>query len=320
MIYAITPNPALDLSGVVDELVPNEKMYVYDETRFPGGNAINAARVITALGAKVVATGFLGGGTGDELRDLLRAEGVSTRFLEIEGHTRTSITIFNKASGLLTRLSFPGPTIKAEDATALVSLLAKADRRDLFVIGGSLPPGFGTSRLVSLLRFARSRSIPCVVDVPGKHLGAVVSEGALLIKPNLHELQDLAERKITSRSSVLRFAKSHTNKVPFICVSSVDGGALLITSSGAWFGKGPRIKVRSDVGAGDSMVGAMAAQFSKAKAFDARRLAGNAPFCAALLRQGLAAAMAKLAMPGTQLGTGKQIQGFFPKIRIQRVE
>src|SRR5690242_15734995 len=72
MIYTITPNPALDLGGVVDRLVPNEKSYVQDETRFPGGNAINAARIIKKLGQPVIASGFLGGGTGDEIEKLLR--------------------------------------------------------------------------------------------------------------------------------------------------------------------------------------------------------------------------------------------------------
>ena len=40
-ICTLTPNPALDLGGIADKIVPNEKSYVHDEKRYPGGNGIN---------------------------------------------------------------------------------------------------------------------------------------------------------------------------------------------------------------------------------------------------------------------------------------
>jgi len=48
-----------------------------------------------------------------------------------------------------------------------------------------------------------------------------------------------------------------------ICVSSVEGGALLVTRNGSFFGRAPKISIHSSVGAGDSMVGAMIAQLYK---------------------------------------------------------
>jgi tagatose 6-phosphate kinase len=69
-VCTVTPNPALDLSGLVDDLKPNEKSYVYDSTRWPGGNSINVARILTRLHVPVLATGFLGGSVGQEIRGL----------------------------------------------------------------------------------------------------------------------------------------------------------------------------------------------------------------------------------------------------------
>lgn len=320
MIYTITPNPALDLGGTVDDLVPNEKMYVYNETRFPGGNGINAARVISALGVSVRATGFLGGGTGDEIKDLLKNERVPNRFVSINGHTRTSITVLNKRSRLQTRLSFPGPRIRKAEIESLFSYLSKSNSNDIFVIGGSLPPGFPTSNLIALLRLAERQSIPCIVDVPGRHLGAVVRQGALLIKPNLVEFQKLVGRKIFSRSAVLAAARDITPRVSLVCVSSVEGGALLVTKGAAWFGKGPQVRVRSQVGAGDSMVGAMAAELSKMQKKEFNWAARQGDDWGDLLRWGLSSAMAKLINPGTKLGSRKQMRSFYPKIQIERLE
>ena len=75
-IYTLTPNPALDLWGHVAQITPNEKNYVFAERRDPGGNGINAARVIHRLGGRVTALGFLGGSVGAEIERLLDHEGV----------------------------------------------------------------------------------------------------------------------------------------------------------------------------------------------------------------------------------------------------
>lgn len=315
MIYTLTPNPALDLGGIVDNLVPNEKNYVYSETRDPGGNGINAARVIHALGVPVRATGFLGGGSGDEIKDLLIADGVDCAFVGIRAHTRVSVTVSNRKSGLQTRLSFPGPKIRKQDREKLLGLASRIPKSSLFVIGGSLPEGFGEQMLMKLIKVAKKRNVFCVVDVPGRHLRAAVDAGPLLIKPNLVEFQELVGRSVTGRHAVLEAARKVTAKVALVCVSSVDGGALLVGRDSAWFGKGPPVTVRSQVGAGDSMVGAMSAMLWRLKRFEENlaEIGGD------LLRWGLAAATATLTTPGTKLGTGKEIKRYYSRVHIERV-
>ena len=51
-ILTVTPNPALDLGGVVKEIIPDEKNYVEEETRHPGGNAINSAPYDSRVGRR----------------------------------------------------------------------------------------------------------------------------------------------------------------------------------------------------------------------------------------------------------------------------
>ena len=47
-LYTLTPNPALDLSGHVRSLIPNEKNTVFAIRKDPGGNGINAAKIALA--------------------------------------------------------------------------------------------------------------------------------------------------------------------------------------------------------------------------------------------------------------------------------
>ena len=45
-LITVTLNPVLDITGKVSKVIPNEKNYVEDERRYPGGNGINVARIL----------------------------------------------------------------------------------------------------------------------------------------------------------------------------------------------------------------------------------------------------------------------------------
>ncbi len=308
VIISITPNPALDLSGTVNNIKPNEKAYVHDERRAPGGNAINSARILQRLGVPVLASGFLGGGTGKEIQRLLEREELRHSFIKISGTTRINVTVSNKSDHKQTRLSFPGPMLSRAEVKALVDFVSARQDISLLIIGGSLPPGFGSAEIVGMIKMARKKGIQVIVDCPGPVLAKVVKSGPLLIKPNLEEFQELTQSRVKTIHGVLKKSRELLSSVEMICVSSVEGGALFITKQEAFFGKIPKVRVRSTVGAGDSMVGAMAAQLHKGETRGEE-----------ILRWGLAAAAATLIQPGTTLGTATDINREYRRIQIRKV-
>ncbi len=324
MIYTITPNPALDLGGIVDELIPNEKAYVYDETRFPGGNALNASRIIQKLGYPVIAGGFLGGGTGEEIKSLLRIEKVPHHFIQIKNPTRVNVTVSHRKTFLQTRLSFPGPKVSNQEIKDLYDWISEIPLPAFLILGGSFPPGFSTQNVKQLIKIAHRRKIPVVIDVPGKALKDLVNSYPLLIKPNLLEFHELIGKRPRSIQTVLKEAKKLTAKVPWVCISSVEKGALLVTRNTAWFGKIPPLQIKTTVGAGDAMVGAMCAQLWKkmlsvSSTSNTRTLTNPEKHGEELLRWGLASAGATLMTPGTHLGEVQQIHRLFPKILIRQL-
>lgn len=306
IVCTVTPNPALDLSGIVENLIPNEKSYVHDESRWPGGNAINVARILARLKIPVLATGFLGGGNGQEVKILLDEEGVQNQFIKIQNQTRINVTISNNSDHKQTRLSFAGPQIHRTEKDQLFHFLRMKTKISLLVIGGSLPKGFSQTDLIQILRIANKRKIRTIVDCPGLVLHKVLNQNPFLIKPNLEEFQELVGKKVKSIGSVQDQAKKLLDKVLLICVSSVEGGALLITRQGSVFGRIPEIEIKSTVGAGDSMVGAMVAQLYKKNESPPE-----------LLRWGLAASAATLSKSGTTLGSRTQIQDFYKKTKVE---
>lgn len=305
-IFAFTPNPALDLGGVVDNLRPNEKSYVHDETRSPGGNAINAARILTRLKIPVLVTGFLGGGTGEEIKYLLDQEHVKNRFVKIKNRSRICVTVSNKADHKQTRLTFPGPRISINEKENLFKLFQNQMNISFLVIGGSLPKGLRTTDILHLMRLARKRNIKCIVDCPGTLSRELILGKPLLIKPNLIEFQEITGAKVNTISDVRKEAQKLLDKVTYICVSSVEGGALLITKEATCFGRIPKIKIKSIVGAGDSMVGAMVAQLYKNNMSEKD-----------ILKWGLAAAAASLAQSGTAFGSAHEIRRLYKKTVVK---
>jgi 1-phosphofructokinase family hexose kinase len=315
MIYAVTPNPALDIGGVVEQIIPNEKNYVHSETRSAGGNAVNVARLLTRFGLPTRATGFLGGGVGREITALLEQEGVKHHFVKIEHDTRVNVTVSNARTHQQTRLSFAGPKIKVQEIRSLERLLSSS-RVTMVILGGSLPPGFRTSHAMRLIRRAQSRQIPVIVDCPGNILRHLRLDGVLLIKPNLVELQELIGRKVEAMPSIARAAQELAKKVRFVCVSSVHGGALLASRNSVWFGAPPSIKIKSSVGAGDSMVAAMAAELWR------NEFGSTIPddeMMPKLIRHGLAAAAATLSAPGTNLGSLREIRKHLGGVAVRKL-
>jgi 1-phosphofructokinase family hexose kinase len=322
MIYMITPNPALDIGGTVDRLIADEKNYVLDETRSAGGNGINAARIAHRLGAKVTALGFLGGPTGNEIEKLLDEQNLTHHFVRTIGNTRINLTISNHKTHSQTRLSFPGPKIKRAEFRTLQQLCHGFNSSSIVLVGGSLPKGIDARDIGLLVEKLKKRGHFCIVDMPGPHLKTIISCRPILIKPNLREFQELVGKNVQSIRTVLPFARELSKTISLVCVSSVEGGALLVTKNKAWFGTIPKVKVKSTVGAGDSMVGAMAAalwrfkvQKTKKETID-RFLEENG---SELLRWGLAAACATLVEQGMILGDKKSILKYQPLIKIKEI-
>ena len=76
-----------------------------------------------------------------------------------------------------------------------------------------------------------------------------------------------------------------------------------------WYGKIPSVKIRSTVGAGDSLVGAMACLWDINPSSSIEEL----------LRLGLSASCATLTEPGLKLGSRKSILKYQSQIKLKKL-
>jgi len=323
VFYTLTPNPALDLSGHVKSIVPNEKNYVFDERRDPGGNGINAARIAHRLKAPTFALGFLGGPTGIEIQELLKREGVPFKFTPIKNNTRVNVTVTNDSDHKQTRLTFPGPEIATSECRTLYTQLTRLKKPGILAIGGSLPKGIAKGFHQQIAHQAHQHGLGVIVDVPGPLIQPVLgAKGfkALLIKPNQVELGEWSGSPVRGDAEIRGAARRMLAHAAIVCVSLAEEGALLVTSVGEWRGIPPQIEARGTVGAGDSMVGAMAAFLVKKGLTRPEQIKkGCEKILEDMLRWGLAGGAATAQVTGTRLADPKEIRRLYEKVGIERL-
>ncbi|MEU8236124.1 PfkB family carbohydrate kinase [Actinoplanes sp. NPDC048967] len=190
MIVTVTLNPALDLTYEVDALVPHGTHRVTTVAERPGGKGLNVAAVLHALGEPVLATGLLGGPTGDRVTGLLAGAGVPAGFVTIAGETRRTVAVADRDDA--TGFWEPGPRVTAGEWAAFIDhfggLLAGAS---VVALSGSLPPGVPIDGYATLIRLAAAAGVPTVLDTSGEALRHGLAAGPDLAKPNAAELAAL---------------------------------------------------------------------------------------------------------------------------------
>lgn len=261
MILTLTPNPALDLTYLVDDVRSRQEHRVHEVHAAPGGKGVNVARVLAQLGTDVLCGGLLGGTTGEQIRALLTEEGIAQRWTPITGTTRRTVTAIDDRGA--TGFNEPGPSVTAEELTALRSDLSDAlSRRDPHVdavtISGSLPPGADGAFLTDLVRLVRDQGRPVLVDTSGPELLSAAHAGASVLKPNTDEAI-----AATGAATPLEAAIALTEHgVPHVICSLGADGMLGLQRTGdrvrAWHAHLPAPVCGNPTGAGDSVVAVLA--------------------------------------------------------------
>ncbi|WP_406247642.1 1-phosphofructokinase family hexose kinase [Microbacterium sp. M] len=187
MILTATPNPALDLTWVVDRLQVGGTHRAEAGAVRAGGKGLNVARVARAAGADVRAVTTVGGATGDEFRHDLEASGVPHRLIPVAASTRRSAAWVDDALGDTTIVNERGVNPSDEEWTRVVDAVREeVTTASVLVIAGSLPPGAPPSLLPQLIGLGAG--IDVIVDTSGAGLLAAADAGAAVLKPNRAEL------------------------------------------------------------------------------------------------------------------------------------
>jgi 6-phosphofructokinase 2 len=253
----ITLNPSIDKNFDVERVVPERKLVASNVRRFPGGGGINVARAICRLGGQARALWACGGAPGSMLNGLLDDEGVAHDPVPIQDSVRENLIAYDVSCDHHYRFGMPGPDFTdAERDDWIERVRELGATSDFVVFSGSLPPNVPVEWYGDLIRAAPGTA-RLVVDTKRQALRAALEIGVYLIKPNIHELEEMLGRDLEGDRAIGAAARELIDRgaVEVVLVSLGRGGAMVVTDAGAHRLAAPLVRVRSKVGAGDSMVG-----------------------------------------------------------------
>lgn len=262
MILTITMNPSVDISYPLNKLVINDINRVTNVKKTAGGKGLNVTRGIKYSGIPVLATGIIGGTTGQYIQKELDNDKIAYNFYVTQQESRNCIAILHE--GNQTEILESGPVLDDQDVSVFFqhyqSLLSQSK---VITISGSLPQGFPNDFYARLIAQANKHQIPVLLDSSGKVLLQTLrlKDKPFLIKPNKDELQQIIQMDIdVNDPHSLMKAVSHPllDNITYVIMSLGKNGAFARCHNRCYQISIPNINVVNPVGSGDVTLAGLA--------------------------------------------------------------
>ncbi len=260
MIYTITLNPAVDKTVVIDNFSAGSVNRVVSVREDAGGKGVNVSKCLKKLGADTVAVMILAGVTGKRLGTMLEDMKIPMLRVPADGENRTNLKIIDPVNHTNTDINEPGPKIDADLLESVKEKVGKSVKKgDIVVLSGSLPKGADKNLYGRWANYFRYRGADVFLDADGEAMAKGIQAVPYLIKPNNDELAALlGKASLTLEEMVAEGKRLLDTGIREVVVSLGGDGILFVSKDGCFKADALSVPVKSTVGAGDSVVAAMA--------------------------------------------------------------
>ena len=309
MIFTVTLNPAVDRELTVDTISFDTVLRALDWQVDCGGKGFNVARMLKSLGISSMALGFAAGKSGEMLAEKLKALGIETDFIWVEGETRTNVSIVSAENGQYVKVNEPGPTITETDLGLLAKKIGeRVVAGDWWVLAGSLPPGVPPTYYSELITIIQSAGAKVFLDTSDEALRQNCAAKPLLVKPNDEEAHELTGLPVGTKEEIAAVGAAISAMGPAnVIISLGKKGAVLVNDGQAWLAASPKIEAANPIGAGDSMVAGVVWGLSKGDSMQDA------------LCKGIACGAATAGQKGTSVGSLEQVNQLLAEVQLQEV-
>lgn len=276
MIYTVTLNPSIDYVVNIDKLEIGQVNRSKNENLYPGGKGINVSLMLKELEMENTALGFVGGFTGEYIENTLISSGIKTEFIKLEeGFSRINLKVQEINE---TEINGQGPYISDENLKLLYKKIELLNAEDILILCGSIPSSLSNKLYEDIISKIYKKGIKVIVDATSNLLINTLKYNPFLIKPNIHELEEIFQVKINCIDETIFYAKKLKSMgAKNVLISMGKDGALLVEeNTKIYLSNVPKGSVANTVGAGDSMVAGFLVGYLKTKDYrDALKLGAS---------------------------------------------
>lgn len=308
MILVINLNASVDKRYKMKDLIKGEVMRAAEVDNTPGGKGIHVANVATILGEDCIATGYLGGKSGEFISEKLQDYGIKQDFVQVAGETRSCLAIITE-SGSQTEILEPGPTVTQEEQEAFLAkyqeLLSKAA---VVAASGSMPKGLPGDFYGQLINLARKAGKPFLLDTSGEALIQGIKAQPYFVKPNNDEIKVLVGAELRSDEDIVHVLQKFMEdgiKLPVISLGAQ--GSVAGYNQHVYKITVPKIQCKNPVGSGDSFVAGIAVGIERGMAIED------------VLSLGAACGTANAMEDESGFVRKEVVEELFPQIKIQQI-
>lgn len=258
MIITVTLNPAIDQTVYIDNFQVNEVNRIKSIRKDIGGKGINVSQNLNNLKKDNLCVSILGGLNGQFIKDAFVSQGFNFKVFEVEGDVRVNLKVVDLVKNTFTDINAPGFELsKVMTQNIIDSIVKLVNPDDILVLSGSVPKGFESNVYQKIIEDVECKTI---LDTSGDLFKEGIKSKPYLIKPNIDELEELLQTKnIKSESDIIASAKQLINDgIEVVVISLGVEGSIYVTRDQTYKIEGKKVEVKSTVGAGDSMVAALA--------------------------------------------------------------
>ena len=291
MILVCGHNNAWQLTYRFDAMSRGAVNRVREVHRTAAGKGVNVARVLAALEVPAMLLAYLGGANGARVRQALATEGIAAEVIDTASDTRTCVTLLETgtsppgaagavsgvAAGDSAGVERPGAVGETQQVTELVEPAVVADaaeqarfaaaydrlleQANVVVIAGSAIGGADREVYAEMVRRARRRGVPTLLDAYHGHGRAALAAAPEIVKINRAELAELAGAAVDTEAARAGAYQELCDRygVRWVIVSAgaegveaCDGKRLLRASA-------PAVPVVNPIGSGDAASAGVAA-------------------------------------------------------------
>jgi tagatose 6-phosphate kinase len=255
MVTTVTLNPMLDKTIYVDRLRVGEITRATRREMSPGGKGINVARQLTRFGVPSIATGFMGGETGQMVEQLLDKEGVNHGFVHIQDLTREGITILESTSRN-TGVFEPGNRVSSSELGLLKEKCrGLVQNSDYLVLSGSSPHAELDFFYKEIIEETAGSSCRVVLDSYGEAFKQGVSARPFMVKPNVREFEQTFGIKLSTKQAILDQLDWFRDKgISLAVLTDTEKPFYLSYLGRRWQVTPPAVQTVNPVGSGDAFV------------------------------------------------------------------